>query len=209
MLGGEDFEDVTSPPPDPPAPGQRRPQRRRFPDTITPPSARPSAVGDWVDREEWLGVAEWEWLAALGASRTAPPDAWFGGRLQDIAEAAARKAGALELFDDSEEMRWEAEPIVDSLTLSYELRPDGTRPGPPTLWAQFDRRVDRLAAAMKDGTAGAIRRALEELSLTLHDIADSLARYRGRYGNWQAVPPSDEAEEWPGGGSPDPPEATE
>lgn len=191
MLRGEDFEDIPSPPPVPRKSGRHH-RPRRFPDTISAPGARPGTPPDdqEIDREEWLAVAKWEWLAALEASRMAPPDAWFAGRLRHIAEAAARKAGALELFDPDEAMRWEHEPVAESLTLSYELRPGGNRPGPATLWTEFDRRVDRLGAAMKDGTAGAIRRALDDVSLVLHDIADALERYRGRYGSWIEPPRS-------------------
>ena len=194
MLRGEDFEDAPSPPSDPPEPGRRR--QRRFPDTISAPGARPgmSAVDQEIDRDEWLAVAEWEWLAALEASRMAPPDAWFAGRLQHIAEAAARKAAALGLFDPDEAMLWEREPAVEALVLSYELRPGGNRPGPAKLWAEFDRRVDRLAVAMSDGAAGAIRLALEDVSLALHDIADALERFRGRYGNWVEPPPRNATE---------------
>src|SRR5450631_3304572 len=51
MLRGEDFEDPPSPPPDPPAPRRRR--QRRFPDTITPPIARPGQPEEEdVDPEE-------------------------------------------------------------------------------------------------------------------------------------------------------------
>lgn len=196
MLRGEDFEDTPSPPPDPSEPG-RRPRQRRFPATISAPGARPwtSTADEEIDREEWLALAEWEWQAALEASRMAPPDAWFVGRLQHVAEAAARKAAALELFDPGETMRWEHEPAVESLVLSYELRPGGNRPGPAKLWAEFDRRVDRLGVAMSDGTAGAIGSALEDVSLALHDIADALERYRGRYGNWVEAPTSRRAKD--------------
>jgi excisionase family DNA binding protein len=184
MLRGEDFEDAPSPPPDPSTPGRRR-RQRRFPDTITPPIARPGQPDEeGVDPEEWLGIVQWEWLSALHQSEMAPPDAWFAGRLRVIAEAAARKAAALALFPADEVMRWEGEPFAEDFTLSYELRPGGNRPGSPKLWKQFDRRVDRLGQAMKLARAGAIRSALEDLSMTLHDIADSLERYRGRYGNW-------------------------
>jgi excisionase family DNA binding protein len=184
MLRGEDFEDDPSPPPDPSAPGRRR-RQRRFPDTITPPSARPGqSEGEDVDPDEWLGIVQWEWLSALRQSEMAPPDAWFAGRLRLIAEAAARKAAALGVFPADEVMRWEGEPFAEDFTLSYELRPGSNRPGPAKLWQQFDRRVDRLGQAMKLARAGAIRSALEDLSITLHDIADSLERYRGRYGNW-------------------------
>ncbi|MGO9971917.1 MAG: helix-turn-helix domain-containing protein [Solirubrobacteraceae bacterium] len=184
MLRGEDYEDAAPPPPGPVEPG-RRVRQRRAPDAISAPNVRAWATDEeHVDPEDWLGVAEWEWLAALQTSRMAPPDVWFAGRLRQIADAAASKAGALGLFDDDEEMRWEGEPIAEDFTLSYELRPGGNRPGPPKLWQQFDRRVDRLGQAMRLARAGAIRSALEDLSLTLHDIADSLERYRARYGNW-------------------------
>ncbi|MGO9885034.1 MAG: helix-turn-helix domain-containing protein [Solirubrobacteraceae bacterium] len=187
MLRGEDFEDAPSPPPDRSATGRRR-RQRRFPDTITPPIARLGPPEEDVDPEEWLGIVQWEWLSALRQSEMAPPDAWFPGRLQLIAEAAARKAAALALFPEDEQMRWESEPEGLGLTLSYELRPGGNRPGPPELWAEFDSAVGRLGIAMQAGEAGLIRGSLEELSVTLHDIADSLERYRGRYGNWTERP---------------------
>jgi hypothetical protein len=209
MLRGEDFEDALPPPPDPSEPGRRR-QHRRFPDTITPPIARPGQPKEEdVDPEEWLGIVHWEWLSALRQSEMAPPDAWFPGRLRLIAEAAARKAAALALFPADEVMRWDSEPEGLGLTLSYELRPGGNRPGPPDLWAQFDSLVGQLGIAMQSGEAGLIRRSLEELSVMLHDIAESLDRYRERYGNWVELPPSDEVDENIGDGSPDTPEATE
>jgi len=209
MLRGEDFEDAPTPPPNPPAPGRRR-RQRRFPDTIRPPSARPGQPEqEDVDREEWLSVAEWEWLSALGQSQMAPPDAWFAGRLQLIAEAAARKAAALALFPADEVMRWDGEPDAFGLTLSHELRRGGNRPGPPEMWVAFDSAVDRLGLAMQAGQAGLLRRSLELLSVTLHDIADSLGRYRGRYGNWEERRQSDAVGEKTSDGLPDTPKATE
>jgi excisionase family DNA binding protein len=209
MLRGEDFEDAPASPPEPSAPGRRR-RQRRFPDTITPPIARPGQPEEEdVDPEEWLAVVQWEWLSALRQSEMALPDAWFHGRLQSIAEAAARKAAALALFPADEVMRWDSEPEGPALTLSYELRPGANRPGPREQWVEFDSAVGRLGIAMQSGEAGLIRRSLEELSVTLHDIAESLDRYRGRYGNWVELPPSDEVEESTGDGSADPPEATE
>lgn len=189
MLRGDEFDDSPS----------RRPIRRRpvvvavrgVSRTRSPHQslAQRSPKTRTSTPEEWLAVVQWEWLAALRQSQMAPPDAWFAGRLQLIAEAAACKAAALALFPADEVMRWEGEPIVDALTLSYELRPGGNRPGPAKLWTEFDRRVDRLGIAMKDGAAGTIRGALEDLSIALHDIADSLDRYRGRYGNWEEPSP--------------------
>jgi len=45
-------------------------------------------------------------------------------------------------------MPWDSEPVGLGLTLSYELRPGGERPGPPELWAVFDSAVGRLGVAM-------------------------------------------------------------
>jgi hypothetical protein len=52
------------------------------------------------------------------------------------------------------EMRWESEPAGGPLTLSYELRPGGNRPGPADLWAQFNVAVERLGASLAEGRAG-------------------------------------------------------
>jgi excisionase family DNA binding protein len=195
MLRSDDFADAPPPPPSPPATG-RVTRQRRFPDTITPPYARPRGRDEEVDPDDWLGIAEWEWNAALRHSQMAPPDAWFPGRLRYIAESAARKAAALALLPPDEEVRWQRQPAEPGAggpdpALSYELRPGGNRPGPPDLWAQFDSTVRRLQAATVSAKAGPLRGALEDLSVTLHDIVDSLERYRGRYGNWDE-PPLDE-----------------
>jgi excisionase family DNA binding protein len=209
MLRGEDFEDAPPPPPDPPARGRRR-RQRRFPDTITSPSARPGQPEDEdIDLEDWLAVAEWEWLSALRQSEMAPPDAWFPARLQSIAEAAARKAAALALFPADEVMRWDGEPDAFGLTLSPELRLGASRPGPPDLWAEFDSAVGRLGLAMQAGQAGLLRRSLEQLSVNLHDIADSLDRYRLPHGSWEQTPAGDAVDENTGDASSDMPAATE
>jgi excisionase family DNA binding protein len=153
--------------------------RRRGPvDTVSPPGSPTWTPGGAVDPEDWLGIAQWEWLAAVEQSRMAPPDAWFAGRLRHIADAAVRKAGALSLFDDEEAIRWDGEPVADTPVLSYELRPGATRPGPTDLWMMFDRRVDQLSEAMRDGTAVGQRRALEQLAAVLYDIADALDSQR-------------------------------
>lgn len=188
MLGGGDLGSTVAPPPDSSGKDQPTPQRR-VRDSIS--SRGWSSQEGIVDPDDWLGVAQWEWLAALQTSRMAPPDAWFAGRLALIAEAAARKADALGHFDDDAEMRWESEPAARPLALSYELRPDGNRPGPAELWAHFDATVEELGSALAEARTGRLRRALAELSVALHEIADSLERYRGRYGHWQEVTPDE------------------
>jgi excisionase family DNA binding protein len=151
------------------------PLRRGPIDTVSPPGSPTwERDGEKVDPEDWLGVAQWEWRAAVEQSRMAPPDAWFAGRLRHIADAAVRKAGALGLFDDDEPIHWDDEPTADAPFLSYELRPGGNRPGPSDLWTRFDEQVDRLAEATRVGTAVAQRGALEDLAAILYDIADEV-----------------------------------
>ncbi|MGI8711645.1 MAG: helix-turn-helix domain-containing protein [Solirubrobacteraceae bacterium] len=159
-------------------PGELLPRRGPV-DTVSPPgSPTRERDGEKIDPEDWLGVAQWEWLAAVEQSRMAPPDAWFTGRLRHIADAAVRKAGALGLFDDDEPIRWDDEPAADTPILSYELRPGGTRPGPNDLWVEFDCRVDQLTEATRIGTAAVQRRALEKVAEILYDIADALDSQR-------------------------------
>jgi excisionase family DNA binding protein len=159
-------------------PGELLPRRGPV-DTVSPPGSPTwEPDGEKVDPEDWLGVAQWEWLAAVEQSRMAPPDAWFTGRLRQIADAAVRKAGALGLFDDDEPIRWDDEPAADAPAISYELRPYGARPGPSDLWARFDGHVERLSEATKIGTAVAQRHALEDLAVILYDIAEALDSQR-------------------------------
>src|SRR5262249_28216680 len=71
----------------------------RFSDTIAPPHRSPhwsEEARQYVRRGSWLGVTETEWREALRASAMAPPDPDFVVRIKDIADAAARKAAALD-----------------------------------------------------------------------------------------------------------------
>ena len=79
--------------------------RRTF-DTIAPPHrsphwTKPEALGH-VSTGGWLGVAESAWRDALRSSAQAPPDRGFIVRIKDIAEAAARKAAALDDLGEQE-----------------------------------------------------------------------------------------------------------
>jgi excisionase family DNA binding protein len=132
-------------------PGELLPRREPV-DAVSPPGSPTwEPDGEKVDPEDWLGIAQWEWRAAVEQSRMAPPDAWFAGRLRHIADAAVR---------------------------SYELRPSGARPGPNGLWARFDGQVERLLEATRTGTAAPQRHALEDLAVILYDIADALDSQR-------------------------------
>jgi hypothetical protein len=50
------------------------------------------------------------------------------------------------------------------MTLSYELRPDGNRPGPREAWERFDRTVARLGSAMEGDLLSAVTGALRDLA---------------------------------------------
>jgi len=64
----------------------------------------------------------------------APPDARFASRIRQIAQAAAWRAASLKQRTEDPDFAWE--PVTGSagMTLSYELRPDGNRPGPKDAW---------------------------------------------------------------------------
>jgi hypothetical protein len=66
------------------------------------------------------------------------------------------------------------------MRLSYELRPGGSRPGPPELWERFDAAVQRLGVAMEGVAVSAVARAFRELSEVARAIADELDRGAAR-----------------------------
>ena len=157
----------------------------RFSDTIAAPHRSPhwsDAARERVSRGGWLGVAEAEWRDALRASALAPPDLGFVVRIREIADAAARKAAALDnLGDEAPGVWWQRQSGLPNGFLSYELRPGATRPGPAELWARSDRAVEQLGVAMAEHSVPAEQSALEELSLVLHEIVDALLeRTRGQ-----------------------------
>jgi excisionase family DNA binding protein len=177
MLGGEGFERTRRGGPD----VETLP--RRVHESVSGPgsptwSSEDSAA---VDPEDFLAVAEHEWRAALAMSSDAPPDAWFGGRLQLVAEAAVRKANALRALDHDDGID-AAEP---DLRLSHELSRAARRPGPQELWTEFDARVEALRTV---STTFELAAALEAMAIVLLDITAELPRYRGQYGEWVARP---------------------
>jgi excisionase family DNA binding protein len=148
-------------------------------DTILPPQLSPhwsEEAREHVTAKGWLGVAESEWQAALRSSEMAPPDAWFAFRIHQMADAAARKAAALGLVDAEADSELVPQPIARGMALSYELRPSGNRPGPAKLWQQFDRAVQKLGDALAGTEVAALQRAMDNLSLVMHELADALER---------------------------------
>ncbi len=155
----------------------------RFTDTIAAPHRSPhwsEEAREHVSRGGWLGVAETEWRGTLRASAMAAPDAGFVVRINEIADAAARKAAALDnLGDEVPGAWWQRQSGLPGGVLSYELRPGANRPGPAELWARFDQAVDELARAMAEHSVPAEQFALEAVSLVLHEIVDALLEQDG------------------------------
>lgn len=174
MLAGKD---VIGPEDPPSGPGWR------FSDTIEAPHRSPhwsEEARDHVSRAGWLGVAETQWREALWASAFAPPDPGFVVRIRDIADAAARKAAALDNLTDEEPGGWwQRQSGLPGGALSYELRPGANRPGPAELWARLDQAVDQLGRAMLERSVSAEYSALEAVSLVLHEIVDALLEHDG------------------------------
>ena len=69
---------------------------------------------------------------------------------------------------------WTPAPGSAGMTLSYELRPGGTRPGPKDAWDRFDRVVARLGLAMEGDSASAVAGALSDLAGAMNDVADAI-----------------------------------
>jgi excisionase family DNA binding protein len=146
----------------------------------TPPAESDDlAYEEWVERRRQrlatdVSVAAYEWEIALEQSRMAPPDARFASRIRHIAEAASARAMTIKDSIDEPGFEWRPIPGAAGMTLSYELRPGGNRPGPKDAWDRFDRVVARLGTAMEGPSATTVAGALEDLSSAMHDLADGI-----------------------------------
>ena len=162
-----------------------------------PPPAAPASPAPWSDldgvppevdeeqaryeeglRRESLdqefSFARYEWGVALERSAMAPPDARFPSRIRQIARAASAYAATLHDCIAEGGLVWK--PIRNSvgMTLSYELRPGGNRPGPPDGWARFDRLVLRVGDAMAGDSPTSAADALYELAQAMTELADEI-----------------------------------
>jgi excisionase family DNA binding protein len=131
------------------------------------------------DNEQWLAMANYEWEVALEQSRKAPPNAWFASRIRQIARAAAVRAHALRERMSDSDFVWT--PVSDSkaMTLSYELRPGGNRPGPRDEWARFDRVVSRLGDALEGHSPAIVAGVLGDLARVMNELADAIEHLGG------------------------------
>lgn len=172
MLGQGGGRGAVPPPPTPPP--AARPDPDDYPPEVWERLAEEAAAYQREQLDQDYAIAGYEWEVALEQSRMAAPDARFASRIRLIAQAAARRAAAIRESMDDPAFAWR--PIRDSagMTLSYELRPGGTRPGPTDAWARFDRVVARLGTAMEGTSASAVAGALSDLASAMIDLADAI-----------------------------------
>ena len=170
----EQGDEASAAPPPPNRPPAEPSDRDDYPpETLEQIAASAAAAArDQLDQD--YGFAAYEWEVALEQSRMAPPDARFASRIRHIAEAAARRATTIRDCMDDPEFRWTPTPGPAEMTLSYELRPGGVRPGPKDAWDRFDRVVARLGTAMQGASAGAVAAALSDLATAMHDLASAI-----------------------------------
>jgi excisionase family DNA binding protein len=161
----------------PPPPAPRRAE-------ILEPDDRPPEILDrMVDeameeqrerQEQDYAMAAYEWEIALEQSRMAPPDARFASRVRHIAQAASRRAAAIRECMEDPGFVWRPIPGSNGMTLSYELRPGGARPGPKDAWDRVDRVVTRLGIALEGDSGSAVASALRDLSSAMTGVADAI-----------------------------------
>jgi hypothetical protein len=116
----------------------------------------------------------YDWEIALEQSRMAPPDARFPTRIRHIARSAERRADLLRDCMEDPSFAWRPIPDSAGLTLSYELRPGGNRPGPKDAWDRVDRVVTRLGTAMEGASASAVASAFSDLATAMNDVAEAI-----------------------------------
>ena len=173
-------DDVTALPPPPVSPRVE----------VLEPEDRPAEMWDRLAEqaieqerernERDYSMAHYEWEIALEQSRMAPPDARFAGRIRHIAEAASRRAAAIRECTQDPNFVWQPIPDSAGMTLSYELRPGGTRPGPNHAWHRVDRVVTRLGTVLEGESGGAVVSALRDLASALTDVADAIEKRPAR-----------------------------
>ena len=109
------------------------------------------------------------------ASDNAPPDPRFPHRIRALADACDRTGGlAPRRAAQTDGFEWTPIPDRRHMAISHELRPGGNRPGPPALWVEFDRAVQRLGIAMEGGLMYTVAWHYRDLAAVMHEIADAL-----------------------------------
>lgn len=176
----EQGDEPGTPPPPPRRPEVERPDADDYPPEVWEQVAEAAAAVAREQLDEDYGFAAYEWEVALEQSRMAPPDPRFASRIRHIAQAAARRASTIRDCTHEPDFGWTPIPGSAAMTLSYELRPGGTRAGPKDAWDRFDRVVARLGAAMEGSSASAVAGALSDLATAMNDLADAIESRPGR-----------------------------
>ena len=148
-----------------------------------------SAAGATADHErimyalKRLSEADTELAAARADSENAPPDPDFPRRVRELAHGFMRQSEALSSAANVEGITWNPAPRpARQRPISHELRPGGNRPGPPRLWAAFDRAVDEVAVARAGSDMRLLAVQTRALAMRLHDIADALGERPEQWG---------------------------
>lgn len=123
---------------------------------------------------ELVRIAERNLNAALDASRYAPPAPGYLDRIRAIADAFEHTASALRNAAATVGLSWNPRTTFGWHVLSYELKPDGNRPGERELWAPFDAAVEHLAIAFNGTDVRAVADGYAELRDTLLEITGQL-----------------------------------
>lgn len=178
MLGHDDTS--TSPHPPPLPPPAKPPDPDDYPPEIWERLTEEAEAQARERRGQDYAMADYEWEIALEQSRMAPPDARFASRIRHIAQAAASRAASIRECMEDPSFVWRPIPDSIGMTLSYELRPGGTRPGPKDAWDRFDRVVTRLGAALEGDSASAAASALRDLASAMTDVADAIEKRPAR-----------------------------
>ena len=157
--------------------GARRDERPDWddrPPEVWEQMAKIAEEGQRSELDDEYASASYDWAIALEQSRMAPPDAQFVSRIRQIARASAYRATVIRECIADPGFVWTPEPDSHGLTLSYELRPGGNRPGPKDAWDRVDRVVARLGAALEGASASAGASAFSDLASALNDVAAAI-----------------------------------
>jgi excisionase family DNA binding protein len=160
----------------PPPPAVRRddPDREDYPPEVWERMARDAAERAREQLDQDYAESAYDWEIALEQSRMAPPDARFSTRIRHIARAAERRADLIRDCMEDPSFAWSPIPDSAGLTLSYELRSGGNRPGPKDAWDRVDRVVTRLGTAMEGASASAVASAFSDLASALNDVTQAI-----------------------------------
>jgi hypothetical protein len=133
-----------------------------------------AAPGEMAEIIKGLQLADEVWQGAQAASENAPPDSGFPYRVRALAEACDHQAASLLKAAQTQGFEWTPIPDRRHIWISHELRPGANRPGPPAIWAAFDRAVQRLGIAMEGRLMYNVAWQYRDLAAVMHEIADQL-----------------------------------